>query len=67
MCQIGIITFILIAALIGFLAWAATSYIPMPPPIKTVIIIAAVIVVVVMLLSALGLLPMSDVPIPRVK
>lgn len=61
----GIIEFFVIAAFIGFLAWAITTLIPMPGQIARVIVIAAVIVIVLVLMRALGLLG-HDVPIPHI-
>jgi hypothetical protein len=50
-----IITLIVWMAVIGLIAWVVTTYIPMPPPIKSVIVIAAVIICVLILLQALGI------------
>ena len=62
----GIIEFTIIAALLGLFAWAVTTYVPMPGPIKKVIVIAVVVVVVALLLSAMGIIG-RDVAIPRVR
>lgn len=51
-----IIQLIIILAVIGFLLWLVTSYIPMEPLIKRIIIIVVVFAVVLWLLSAFGLL-----------
>lgn len=61
----GIVAFVLFAALLGCLAWAVTTYIPMAAAVKTVIIVAVVIVIAVVLLKALGV-PIEDVQIPRI-
>lgn len=50
-------------AIIGVIAWAVTTYIAMPPPIKTVITIVAVVAVVFIALQAFGIhLPNPSVP-----
>ncbi len=51
---------------IGVLLWLVNAYIPMDPKIKNILNIVVVIVVVLWLLSVFGLLPMANVPIPRV-
>jgi len=61
----GIIQFIVIAVVLGLIAWAATAYIPMPAAVKKIIIIAVVVVLAVILLKAMGLFPFEDVAIPR--
>jgi hypothetical protein len=60
----GIIEFIVIAAVLGFLAWLAITYIPMPAPVRTVIIVAVSLVIVVILLRAIGF---GDIIIPRMR
>ena len=55
------ITLILTLALIGFLVYAITTYIPMPAVFKTGIIVIAVIFVILYLVKLFGL----DVPLPR--
>jgi len=57
------IILILSLALIGFLAYLITTYIPMPPPIRTAIIVIVVICMVLYLISVLGI---ADLPVPRV-
>jgi hypothetical protein len=49
------IELILLMALIGVIAWAIVTYVPMPQPIRTVIIVAAAIFCILLLLRALGL------------
>jgi len=51
---------------IGVLLWLVNAYIPMDAKIKNILNIVVVIVVVLWLLSVFGLLPMANVPIPRV-
>lgn len=54
------ITLILTLALVGFVVWAITTYIPMPPLFKTVII---VIVAVLLLLYVMRVLGIADIPL----
>lgn len=57
------LTLLLYIAIIGVIAWAVTTYIPMPPPIKTVIVIVAVVACVIIALNAFGLhLPNPGIP-----
>jgi len=50
----------LMIAVVGFIVWLITTYIPMPPPFKTGIVVLSVIIVLLYVLYALGF---SDVPI----
>ena len=50
-----LVTVLLGLALIGFLAWALVTYVPMPDAIRKVIIAVVVIVILVWLLRWLGL------------
>ncbi len=56
------ISLILGLALVGFLVYLITNYIPMADPIKKVII---VIVVIVMVLYVLRILGVADLPVPK--
>lgn len=56
------ISLILGLALVGFLVYLITTYIPMADPIKKVII---VIVVIVMVLYVLRVLGVGDLPVPK--
>ncbi len=59
----SIVMLLLILAVIGVVAWALVTYIPMPAPIKTVIIIVAVVACVLYALHAMGIgLPNPGVP-----
>jgi hypothetical protein len=62
----GVLQFILICVVVGFVVWAVTKFVPMPGPIRNLIVWAAVIVLVLIFLSALGLLG-RDFAIPLVK
>lgn len=55
------ISLVLTIALVGFIVWALTTYVPMPPPFRTAIVVLAVVLLVIYLLQVLGL----DVPLPR--
>jgi hypothetical protein len=57
----GLIGLLIVLAVVGFLVWLLTTYVPMPDPIKQVII---VIVVIVMILYVLQLF-VGDIPLPR--
>lgn len=48
----SLITFILVAALIGLLTWAVTNYLPMPAGVKNVIVAAVVIGLILWLIGA---------------
>lgn len=52
-------------AVIGFLLWLFENYVPMNQLIKRVIFIVVAVAVAVWLLNVFGLLPASDIPIPR--
>jgi len=58
----GLIELLVLIAVVGFLVWALTSYVPMPAPFKTAIIVIAVIVLVLFVLRALGI---GDIPLRR--
>lgn len=51
-----IIQLIIILAVIGFLLWLLTTYVPMEPLIKRIIVIVVVFAVVIWLLNVFGLL-----------
>lgn len=53
MTLVGLVTLVLVIALVGFLLYLITEYIPMPPIFKQAIL---VIVVVVVILYLIGLL-----------
>lgn len=56
------ITLILVLAVIGFLAYLVTTYIPMEPVIKTTLVVIVVICMVVYVLKMLGV---GDIPVPK--
>lgn len=54
---------LLVLAVIGVIAWAIVTYIPMPAGVRTVIIIVAVLCAVIYALNAFGVhLPNPGVP-----
>ncbi len=58
------IQLILLLAVVGFIVYLITTYIPMPQVIKTVIY---VIVAVVLIIYLMGVLGVGDIPIPRLR
>jgi len=58
----GLIELLIIIAVIGFLVWALTTYVPMAAPFKTAIIVLAVIVLILYVLRVLGI---GDIPLRR--
>ena len=54
------ITLILTLALIGFIVYAITTYIPMPPIFKTGIYVIVVVVLIIYLMRVLGI---ADIPL----
>lgn len=59
----GILEFVVLATVLGVLVWLLTTYVPMPPPVRTIIIVAVCLVLVLILLRAL----VGDVMIPRLR
>lgn len=59
----GILTLLLMLALLGLVTWAIVSFIPMPAGIQKVIIIVAVIAAVLYALNAFGI----SIPNPRIR
>jgi hypothetical protein len=45
---------ILVVALVGFLVWVITTYIPMPPIFKTAIMIIVVVALILFLIKRFG-------------
>jgi hypothetical protein len=59
----SILLLLLMIALVGVVAWALVSYVPMPAAIRTVIIVVAVMACVLYALHAMGIgLPNPSVP-----
>jgi hypothetical protein len=55
-----VIALILVLALVGFLVYMVTTYIPMPPIFKTVIIVIVVVLLILYLMRVLGI---ADIPL----
>jgi hypothetical protein len=55
---------ILTLALIGFVVYLLTTYVPMPPIFKTVIYVIVAIFLIIYLMAALGI---ADIPVPRMR
>ncbi len=62
----SIVMLLLVLAVIGVVAWALTTYVPMPQAVKTVIIVVAVIACVLYAFSAMGIKVPSPV-VPQIK
>jgi predicted membrane channel-forming protein YqfA (hemolysin III family) len=58
------LSLILTLALIGFIVYLITTYVPMPSIMRTVIYVVVAVFVIVWLMQALGV---SDVPVPQLK
>lgn len=55
---VGLVTLILVIALVGFLVWLIITYIPMPEPFpKVIIVIVAVILILYVLRLFIGEVP----------
>ena len=62
------IELIVAIALIGFLIWIITQFVPMDPKFQQAIVIVGIVIVVFMVLSAFGLLSgFHDYPVPRLR
>ncbi len=51
---VGILTTILLFALVGFVVWLIVTYIPMPDPFAKVIIVAVVVLLVLYLIGVIA-------------
>ena len=64
----GILQFIVLVCVIGFVVWLVQRFVPMDEKFKTIILWGAVIFCILMLLWAVGVLPIGhDVMMPRVR
>lgn len=60
----GIITVILVIALVGVLMWAINTYLPMQQGIKNLLNVVVVIILIIWLLHAFGVLgPLNQIRI----
>lgn len=55
---------ILVLALVGFVVYLVTTYIPMPPVFKTVIYVIVAIVLVLYMMRVFGI---ADIPVPSMR
>ena len=63
---ISFITLFIYLALIGVVAWALTTYVPMTPGIAKLIKIMAIVIAVLLCLAAFGLLGDLNLQVPHV-
>jgi hypothetical protein len=61
----SILGLLLVIAVIGLIAWALITYIPMPAGVRTVILIVAVVCAVIYALNAFGV-HLPNPPVPQV-
>lgn len=59
----GLISLILLLAVVGFVVWLVITYIPMPEPMKKVIVVLVVIVLILYVLQAVT----GDLALPRLR
>ena len=58
----GLIEFIVLAVILGTLAWVIQTYTPIPQPVKTIILVAIILVLVLILVrSFIGDIPLRGV------
>lgn len=62
----NMISLIITIAVVGLIAWAICTYVPMDPRIKQLIVVIAIICIVVYALRAFGVWG-SDVPVPKLR
>ncbi len=58
---------VLTLIVIGVLLWLMEQYVPMDGTLKRIIHIVVIVAVVLWLLGVFGLLPMANIPVPRVR
>lgn len=58
----GLLELVLTLAVVGFVVWLITTYIPMPQPIKVAIIVLVVVVMIFVIMRAFGI---GDIPLRR--
>lgn len=58
------ISLILTLAVVGMIVWAITTYIPMDPMFRTIIYVVVAVFLIVWLMGILGV---SDIPVPRLR
>ncbi len=61
------LSFILIAALIGVILWAVTTYLPMDASYKKLLVILVCIALIIWFLTLIGVVPANlNAPMPRI-
>ena len=63
----GLLAFLLVCVIVGFLVWLAVTYVPMPPPFKTALPIIAIVVLLAILIIYMFGGGISNVQIPRIR
>jgi len=63
----GIVEFLIICGLCAGLIWFINWLFSPPPMIQKIMLVAVCILLIVLLLKALGLFPIGDVQIPRIR
>lgn len=58
----GLITLVLVLALVGFIVYLLTTFVPMPPIFKTIIYVAVAVVLILFFMRVFGI---ADIPIGR--
>ena len=61
--MVGVIELLVFLAIIGLVAWALISLVPMPSQVRTIIIVVAVLICLLIVLRAFGGLELA---VPRV-
>lgn len=49
------ITLLIMVCIIGVIAWALITYLPLPPIFRTVVILIAILICLVLIMRALGI------------
>lgn len=57
-----ILTFLIVAAILGLVVWLLVTYIPMPQPIRAVIVVVAVLFLLLWLLQGVGVIGALNQP-----
>jgi hypothetical protein len=60
----GVVELLVLLAIVGLVAWALVSLVPMPSQIRTVILVVAVLICLLIVLRAFGV---TDLGVPAVR
>ncbi len=63
----SLISLVITLIVVGILLWLVNQYVPMDAKIKKILNVVVVICVVLWLLYAFGILPASDIRVPKVR